>query len=277
MTIVPEIEMPGHSLAALAAYPELACTEGPFEVGMTWGVFDDIYCPSDETFEFLENVLSEVIELFPGELIHVGGDEAPKLRWEESEFVQQLMERERLSDEHAVQSWFIQRIERFLNSNGRRLIGWDEILEGGLAPNATVMSWRGTEGGIAAARQGHDVVMTPYSHVYFDYYQTEDRDNEPLAIGGFLPIDSVYLYEPVPEELTSAEAQHILGVQANVWTEYMKTADHVEYMLFPRMFALSEVAWSARERKDLDAFIDRLDWHLDRLEALGVNYRGPDR
>ena len=277
VTIVPEIEMPGHSLAALAAYPELACTEGPFEVGMTWGVFDDIYCPSDETFEFLENVLSEVIELFPGELIHVGGDEAPKLRWEESEFVQQLMERERLSDEHAVQSWFIQRIERFLNSNGRRLIGWDEILEGGLAPNATVMSWRGTEGGIAAARQGHDVVMTPYSHVYFDYYQTEDQDDEPLAIGGFLPIDSVYLYEPVPEELTSAEAPHVLGVQANVWTEYMKTADHVEYMVFPRMFALSEVAWSAQERKDLDSFIERLDWHLDRLEALGVNYRGLDR
>ena len=227
VTIVPEIEMPGHSLAALAAYPEIACTDGPFEVGMRWGVFEDIYCPSDETFEFLENVLTEVIDLFPGELIHVGGDEAPKTRWEESEFVQLLKEREGLADEHEVQSWFIQRIERFLNANGRRLIGWDEILDGGLAPNATGMSWRGTVGGIEAARQGHDVVMTPYSHLYLDFYQTEDQEGEPLAIGG-LPLDTVYSYEPVPEELTPTEATHILGAQANVWTEYMKTEDHVD-------------------------------------------------
>ncbi len=276
VTIVPEIEMPGHSLAALAAYPELACTPGPFEVGMTWGVFEDIYCPSEETFTFLENVLTEVIELFPGELIHVGGDEAPKERWEESEFVQQLKEREGLADEHEVQSWFIQRIERFLNANGRRLIGWDEILEGGLAPNATVMSWRGAEGGIEAAGQGHDVVMTPYSHLYFDFYQAEDQEGEPFAIGGFLPLDTVYSYEPVPVELTPTEARHILGAQANVWTEYMTTEDHVEYMLLPRMLALSEVVWSPSERRDFDGFVSRLDWHFDRFDALGVNYRPLD-
>lgn len=276
VTIVPEIEMPGHSLAALAAYPELACTEGPFEVGMTWGVFEDIFCPSEETFEFLQGVLTEVIELFPGELIHVGGDEAPKVRWEQSDLVRRLKEREGLADEHEVQSWFIQRIEGFLNANGRRLIGWDEILDGGLAPNATVMSWRGIEGGIEAARQGHEVVMTPYSNLYFDYYQTEDQENEPPAIGGFLPLDSVYSYEPVPKQLTRAEASYILGVQANVWTEYMKTTDHVEYMVFPRMFALSEVAWSRHERKDLGHFLGRLGWHFNRLEALGVNYRPLD-
>ena len=276
VTIVPEIEMPGHSLAVLAAYPELACTPGPFEVGMTWGVFEDIYCPSEETFTFLENVLTEVIELFPGELIHVGGDEAPKERWKESEFVQELMEREGLVDENEVQSWFIRRIERFLNANGRRLIGWDEILEGGLAPNATVMSYRGTIGGIEAARQGHDVVMTPYSHLYFDFYQTEDQESEPLAIGGFLPLDTVYSYEPVPAELTPTEARHILGAQANVWTEYMTTEAYVEYMVFPRMLALSEVVWSPTDSRDFDGFVERLDWHFDRLEALGVNYRPLD-
>ncbi len=277
VTIVPEIEMPGHSLAALAAYPELACTDGPFAVAMTWGVFEDIYCPSDETFEFLQNVLAEVMELFPGELIHIGGDEAPKVRWEESELVQRLKEREGLADEDEVQSWFIRRIERFLNANGRRLIGWDEILDGGLAPNATVMSWRGTVGGVEAARQGHDVVMTPNSHLYFDYYQSEDQESEPFAIGGFLPLDTVYAYEPVPEELTPAEATHVLGAQANVWTEYMKTWDHVEYMVFPRLFALSEVVWSARARRDFGHFTARLDWHLDRLDALGANYRPLDR
>lgn len=276
VTIIPEIEMPGHSQAALAAYPELGCTEGPFEVAMTWGVFEDIYCPHEETFEFLETVLAEVIELFPGEYIHIGGDEAPKTRWEESDFVQALMQREGLVDEHAVQSWFIRRIERFLNDNGKRMIGWDEILEGGLAPNATVMSWRGTIGGIEASRMGHDVVMTPYSHLYLDYYQSEDQENEPFAIGGFLPLDTVYSYEPVPEQLRAADAAHIIGVQANVWTEYMKTGEHVEYMLFPRMFALSEIAWSPKESKNYEDFLRRLSWHFDRLDALGVNYRPLD-
>lgn len=276
ITIVPEIEMPGHSQAALAAYPELACTEGPFEVAQTWGVFEDIYCPYEETFTFLETVLAEVMELFPGEYIHIGGDEAPKSRWEESEYVQRLMQREGFVEEAQVQSWFIRRIERFLSDNGRRLIGWDEILEGGLAPNATVMSWRGTIGGIEAARMGHDVVMTPYSHLYFDYYQSQDTAAEPFAIGGFLPLDTVYSYDPVPHQLREGDAAHIIGVQANVWTEYMKTPEHVEYMLLPRMFALSEVAWSPLETKDFEGFTARLDWHLARLDALGINYRPLD-
>jgi len=277
VTIIPEIEMPGHSQAVLAAYPELACTEGPFEVAMTWGVFEDIVCPSEETFEFFETVLAEVIELFPGEYVHVGGDEAPKTRWEESDFVQQLMQREGFVDEMQVQSWFIARIERFLNDNGKRLIGWDEILEGGLAPNATVMSWRGTVGGIEAARMGHDVVMTPYANLYLDYYQSEDQEAEPFAIGGFLPLDTVYAYDPVPEQLRAGDAAHIIGAQANVWTEYMKTAEHVEYMVFPRMFALSEIVWSPKAAKDYDDFVARLGWHFERLDALGVNYRPLDR
>ncbi len=187
------------------------------------------------------------------------------------------MRREGLTDEMQLQSWFIRRIERFLNENGRRLIGWDEILEGGLAPDATVMSWRGTKGGIEAARMGHDVVMTPTSHLYLDYYQSEDRDNEPLAIGGFLPLETVYGYDPVPEVLSDAEAAHVIGVQANVWTEYMKTPEHVEYMVFPRLFALSEIAWSLAEGKDYGGFLHRLDRHLERLDALGVNYRPLDR
>ena len=207
----------------------------------------------------------------------MGGDEAPKQRWEESEFVQQLKEQEGLADENEVQSWFIRRIERFLNANGRRLIGWDEILDGGVAPNATVMSYRGTVGGIEAARQGHDVVMTPYSHLYFDFYQTTDQEAEPLAISGFLPLDTVYSYEPVPTELTPTEATHILGAQANVWTEYMTTEDYVEYMVFPRMLALSEVVWSPGESRDFGGFVERLDWHFERFEALGVNYRPLDR
>ena len=276
VTIIPEIEMPGHAQAALAAYPELACTEGPFEVAMTWGVFEDIYCPYEETFEFLENVLAEVIELFPGEYIHIGGDEAPKTRWEESDYVRDLMVREGYNDVEQVQGYFIRRIERFLNANGKRLIGWDEILEGGLPPNATVMSWRGNLGGIEASRRGHDVVMTPYSHLYFDYYQSENQDAEPFAIGGFLPLDTVYSYEPVPRQLRDRDKARIIGAQANVWTEYMKTEEHVEYMLLPRMLALSEVVWSPAEAKDYQSFLERIDWHLARFDAMGVNYRPLD-
>jgi hexosaminidase len=273
VTIIPEIEMPGHSQAALAAYPQLGCTDGPFEVAMTWGVFEDIYCPYEETFEFLETVLSEVIELFPGEYIHIGGDEAPKTSWEDSEFVQRFMQREGYIDEIQVQGWFVRRIERFLKANGKRLIGWDETLEGGLPPDATVMSYRGTVGGIAAARQGHDVVMTPESFLYFDYYQSEDVASEPFAIGGLLPLEKVYTYDPVPPQLRELEASHIIGAQANVWSEYMKTTDHVEYMVFPRLFALSEVVWSPAEARSYDGFLKRIPWHFDRLDALGVNYR----
>ncbi|MBK92190.1 MAG: beta-N-acetylglucosaminidase [Gemmatimonadetes bacterium] len=275
--IIPEIEMPGHATAALAAYPKLGCTEGPFEVAMTWGIFEDIYCPYEETFEFLENVLLEVIELFPGDYIHIGGDEAPKARWEESEYVQDLMVREGFNDVEQVQGYFIRRIDKFLNEHGKRLIGWDEIIEGGLPPNATVMSWRGTIGGIEASRRGHDVVMTPYSHLYLDYYQSADQENEPFAIGGFLPLDTVYSYEPVPSQLRERDKNRIIGAQANVWTEYMKTGEHVEYMLLPRMLALAEVVWSPAEAKDFTSFLKRIEWHLDRFDALGVNYREPDQ
>ncbi|MDP2956913.1 MAG: family 20 glycosylhydrolase [Longimicrobiales bacterium] len=275
VTIVPEIELPGHSLAALAAYPELGCTAGPFEVGTRWGIFEDIFCPKEETFAFLEGVLTEVMELFPGEYVHIGGDEAPKARWEASQVAQDVIRREGLADEHELQSWFIRRIERFLNANGRRLIGWDEILEGGLAPNATVMSWRGTQGGIDAARQGHDVVMTPTSHMYFDFYQG-DPAQEPLAIGGNLPLERVYAFEPVPEDLTPAEGRRVLGAQGNVWTEYMLSEDQVEYMVFPRVLALSEVVWSPAGARDFDAFAHRLPWHFERLDASGIRYRIPD-
>ncbi len=276
VTVIPEIEMPGHSVAALAAYPELACTDGPFEVATVWGVMEDIYCPHERTFEFLEGVLSEVIELFPSPYIHIGGDEAPKTRWEESEVAQEVMRREGLADEAELQSWFIRRIERFLLAHDRRIIGWDEILEGGLAPEATVMSWRGVAGAIDAARQGHDVVMTPTSHMYFDYYQSEDQAAEPLAIGGFLPLDKVYSFEPVPPDLTEQEARHVLGAQGNLWTEYITTPAQAEYMAFPRALALAEVTWSPKSSRDWEGFMDRLPAQLDRLEALGVNFRTPD-
>jgi hexosaminidase len=274
ITVVPEVEMPGHSVAALAAYPELGCTSGPFEVFTRWGVSEDVYCPHERTFEFLENVLGEVLELFPSRYIHVGGDEVPRTRWRASPEAQQVMRREGLRDEDELQSWFLRRIERFLSSRGRRLVGWDEILEGGLAPNSTVMSWRGTAGGIAAARAGHDVVMTPTSHLYFDYYQGDPRF-EPFAIGGFVPLERVYSFEPIPDELTPVESGRILGAQGNVWTEYMRTSERVEYMALPRMLALAEVAWSPREARDWDSFVARLPARLAELDRLGVNYRVP--
>ena len=271
VTVIPEIELPGHSQAVLAAYPELACTEGPFEVATAWGVMEDVFCPKEETFEFLENVLTEVMELFPSKYIHIGGDECPKKRWEESAFCQDLIKKEGLKDEHELQSWFIQRIEKFLNSKGRKIIGWDEILEGGLAPDATVMSWRGVQGGIEAAKQKHDVIMTPTSFCYLDYYQSRNP-NEPLAIGGYLPLEKVYSYDPIPEELTEEEAKHILGVQGNVWTEYIKTPEQCEYMAFPRGIAIAENGWTNFDQKDYDDFASRLANQLPRLEALEVNF-----
>ena len=276
ITIVPEIEMPGHSLAALAAYPELACTEGPFEVGTQWGVYEDIYCPSEKTFQFLEDVLTEVVDLFPGPYVHIGGDEAPKTRWKESKLAQEVIKRENLKGEFELQSYFIRRIEKFLISKNRKLIGWDEILEGGLAPEATVMSWRGEEGGIEAAEQGHDVVMTPGFVCYFDHYQG-DPEKEPLAIGGHTTLKDVYDYEPVPGSLSDDKRSHVLGAQANVWTEYMKTSDHVEYMVFPRMLALSETVWSKEGSKDWERFIAKLPKHFDILDTKKVNYRKPDQ
>jgi len=274
VTVIPEIEMPGHAVAALAAYPELACTAGPFDVATVWGVTEDIYCPSERTFAFLEDVLTEVLELFPSPYIHIGGDEVPKRRWKESPLAQEIIRREGLHDEAELQSWFIRRIETFLHAHGRRLIGWDEILEGGLAPDATVMSWRGVDGGIAAARQGHDVVMTPGSHLYFDHYQGP-RETEPLAIGGFTPLWRVYEFEPVPPDLTADEGRHVLGAQANVWTEYITTPEQVEYMALPRLLALAEVVWSPQGARDWDDFSARLPTQLRRLDALGVHYRIP--
>jgi hexosaminidase len=274
VTVIPEIEMPGHSLAALSAYPELACTPGPFAAATRWGIFPDIYCPTEETFGFLEDVLAEVMAIFPSRYIHIGGDEAPKERWEESAEAQAVIEREGLADEHELQSYFIRRIEQFLIANGRRLIGWDEILEGGLAPEATVMSWRGIQGGIEAAQQGHDVIMTPTSHAYFDYYQG-DPEVEPIAIGGFLPLQRVYSFEPIPDELTAEQAKHVLGAQANVWTEFMKTPEKVEYMAYPRALAMAEVAWSPAEARDFDDFERRLPAALERLDAMGVDFRIP--
>lgn len=275
VTVIPEIEMPGHARAALAAYPELACTPGPFEVATRWGVFEDVFCPSERTFAFLEGVLAEVMELFPGPYIHVGGDEVPKARWRESELAQEVIRREGLADEDELHGWFIGRIGEFLRRHGRRLIGWDEILDGGLPEGATVMSWRGTAGGIEAARRGHDVIMSPTSHLYFDYYQG-DPATEPLAIGGRLPLERVYAFEPVPGELTAAEARHVLGPQANLWTEYVKTPAHLEYMLFPRLLALAEVAWSPRGARDRASFEARLPAALETLDRLGVHYRIPE-
>jgi hexosaminidase len=272
VTIIPEIEMPGHSLAALAAYPELSCTGGPFEVGKKWGVFDDVYCPKEETFTFLENVLSEVLALFPSEYIHIGGDECPKTRWKSCAHCQKLIKVKGLKDEHELQSYFIQRIEKFVNSKGRKIIGWDEILEGGLAPNAAVMSWRGTEGGIAAAKQKHYVVMTPGSHCYFDHYQGKP-ENEPLAIGGFTSLEKVYNFNPMPKELDLEEQKYILGAQANVWTEYILTSEQVEYMIMPRMSALAEVLWGTANPENYFDFKTRLQAQENWLKNNNINYR----
>jgi len=272
VTVIPEIELPGHSQAVLAAYPELGCTGGPYKVSTTWGVRAEVYCAGrDETFEFLQNVMDEVVELFPSKYIHIGGDECPKSRWKKCPVCQQRIKDEHLEDEHELQSYFIQRMEKYLLGKDRYIIGWDEILEGGLAPQATVMSWRGVSGGITAAKQKHDVIMTPNSHCYLDHYQSDPK-TEPLAIGGFLPLEKVYSYEPIPEELTKEEEKYILGVQGNVWTEYMKTPEYVEYMAFPRAIALSEVGWSVREQKDFSDFKKRLQNHNKRLDRLHVNY-----
>ena len=271
ITIIPEIEMPGHATAALAAYPELGCEPNKdYQVQTTWGIFEDIYCPSEKTFTFLEDVLTEVMELFPSEYIHIGGDEAPKKAWKNSELAQQVIEREGLKNEHELQSYFITRMEKFLNKNGRHIIGWDEILEGGLAPNATVMSWRGIAGGIKAAKQGHDVIMTPNSHLYLDYYQAPP-ESEPLAIGGYIPLQKTYNYEPVPDTLTREQAKYILGAQGNVWTEYIHSGNKVEYMAYPRASALSEVVWSPKSSRNWDDFLRRLQTQFKRFEVLEVN------
>jgi len=286
ITIIPEIEMPGHGSAAIAAYPQLSCFPDKStviakgvkwsgdstgkQVQQSWGVYPDVFCPSEYTFTFLENVLDEVMQLFPSKYIHIGGDECPKEYWKLSPFCQQLIKDKDLKDEHGLQSYFIGRIEKYLNSKGRNIIGWDEILEGGLAPNATVMSWRGEAGGIEAAKQHHNVIMTPTTYVYFDYSQAKNEDS--LSIGGYLPLETVYKYEPLPAQLTADEQKYILGGQANVWSEYMANDKKVEYKVFPRLSALSEVLWSTKENKDWSNFQTRLQTQYKRYDLWKVSY-----
>ena len=277
--VIPEIDLPGHMLGALAAYPELGCTGGPYEVWTRWGVSDDVLCAGNESiYGFLEDVLTEVCELFPYEYIHIGGDECPKVRWETCPKCQAKIKELKLKDkdgekaEHFLQSYVISRMEKFLNEKGRKIIGWDEILEGGIAPNATIMSWRGEKGGIEAARQGHDVIMTPNSYYYLDYYQSEDIANEPFGIGGYLPVEKCYSYEPAENDLTPEQKKHILGIQGNMWTEYVATEDHLQYMILPRLAALSECQWCNVETKDWDRFSAAAVRFCKMYEVMGYSY-----
>ena len=271
ITIIPEIDMPGHQLAALATYPELGCTGGPYDVWGQWGVADDVICAGNEkSMQFLEDVLSEVIDLFPSEYIHVGGDEAGKSAWKKCPKCQALMKEKGMKNVDELQSYMIHRAEEFLNSKDRKLIGWDEILEGGLAPEATVMSWRGEDGGIKSARMGHDVVMTPGNYMYLDFYQADPK-TQPYAIGGYTPIKKVYSYDPVPaDSLTAEECQHILGVQANTWTEYIQTPEHLEYMMFPRALAVAEIGWTPQELRTWEDFKLRMNAHISKLQGMGI-------
>lgn len=271
--VVPEIEMPAHVMSAIASYPELSCFETPIGVpsGGVWPI-TEIYCAGKETtFEFLENVLLEVIELFPSKYIHVGGDEATKSNWAKCSHCKKRMKSEGLHDVEQLQSYFIKRMEKFINSHDRKLIGWDEILEGGLAPDATVMSWRGVKGGVEAAKQGHDVVMTPGTHCYFDHYQGPQNE-EPLAWGGYSPLSKVYTFDPIVDEMTEVEAKHVLGGQANLWAEQIPTESHSQYMIFPRLAALAETVWSPKELRDWDNFSERITSMFNRYEYLGINY-----
>ena len=277
--VIPEVDLPGHMLAALAAYPELGCTGGPYEVCPEWGIFEDVLCiGNDKTFEFLEGVMEEIIDIFPSRYIHIGGDECPRTRWQSCPKCQARIKAEGLkadknhTAEDRLQSYCMTRIEKFLNAHGRQIIGWDEILDGDVAPNATVMSWRGMEGGIKAAQLGHDVIMVPTSYAYLDYYQTDDLTDEPFGIGGYVPVEKVYSLEPVPATLTAEQAKHILGAQANLWTEYILTPEHAEYMILPRIAALCEVQWTQPEKKDFQDFAKRLVSLMKLYQRDGLNY-----
>jgi len=279
ITVIPEVDLPGHILAVLAAYPEFGCTGGPYEVCPRWGIFDDVLCVGNEdAMVFLEEILEEVTELFPSELIHIGGDEAPRVRWKACPKCQARIKKEGLkadgkhTAEDRLQTYCMKRMEKLLNAKGRRVIGWDEILEGDVAPNATVMSWRGMEGGIEASRLGHDVIMTPSPYLYFDYYQTENIKDKQLAIGRLITVEKVYSFEPVPAELNKEERKHILGAQANLWTEYIPTTERAEYMIMPRMAALAEVQWTQPEKKDYINFAKRLPQLLKIYQNEGYNY-----
>ena len=279
INVVPEIDMPGHMLGALASYPELGCTGGPYQVWRQWGVSDDVLCMgNDKTFEFITDVLNEIMDIFPSKYIHIGGDECPKTNWKKCEKCQAriaslgLKADEHHSAEERLQSYFISYAEKVVNKKGRRMIGWDEILEGGLAPDATVMSWRGMSGGIAAAKMDHDVIMTPNSHLYFDHYQTKETKTEPLAIGGNSPVEKVYNFDPIPGELNAAQRSRIVGVQANLWTEYVPNFRHAEYMVLPRMAALCEVQWSLAYKKDYENFLKRLPTLVEVYKLYNYNY-----
>lgn len=279
ITVIPEIDLPGHMQAALTAYPELGCTGGPYDVWTIWGVSEDVLCAgNDKTLDFIDGVLAEIIEIFPSEYIHVGGDECPKVRWEKCPKCQARIKALKLKKdakhtaEEKLQSFIISHAEKFLNDHGRQIIGWDEILEGGLAPNATVMSWRGIAGGIEAAKLKHDVIMTPNTYMYFDYYQSKDVENEPMAIGGYVPLEKVYSFEPFAPSLTPEEQKYIIGVQANLWTEYVPEYKQVEYMELPRLSALAEVQWTMPEKKDYDDFIARIPSMLNIYQMKGYNF-----
>ncbi len=279
VTVIPEIEMPGHALAALQAYPELGCSGGPYDAAQTWGVFDDVFCAGkDQTFEFLQGVLDEVIAIFPAEYIHIGGDECPKAEWKKCPHCQKRIKDHHLKDEHELQSYFVQRMEKYVNSKGRKIIGWDEILEGGLAPNATVMSWRGDAGGIAAASEGHDVIMTPNSYgLYLDHKQGPDKNREPLSIGGYSTMEKIYGSDPVPHQLEESKRKHVKGVQGNVWTEYIETPNKVEFTILPRLFALSEIAWTDPAHKNWKEFSQtRVARELARIDQTVTRYRVPE-
>ncbi len=278
ITVIPEIDLPGHMVAALAAYPELGCTGGPYEVWTRWGVADDVLCVGkEETFTFLQDVLTEMLDIFPSEYIHIGGDECPKIRWQECPRCQARIKELGLKGhgditaEQELQCYVTARIQKFLNEHGRKIIGWDEILEGDLAEGATVMSWRGTQGGIEAAKRGFDVIMTPNSHMYIDYYQSQERDKEPLCIGGLVTVPKLYSYEPY-EGMAPGTEDHILGVQANLWTEYITSPEFLEYMLLPRLCALSEVQWCNADRKDYNRFDASLDHTFRMLDVMGYTY-----
>ena len=272
--IIPEIDMPGHTASLIASYPELGTSEEEVKVKTTWGVQDEILKPTENTFNFLDNLFREVAELFPSNYIHIGGDEARKKQWEESEEVQKIMKDLEIEEEDSLQTYFVSRVENILRKYNKKLIGWDEIIEGGLIADATVMSWRGEEGGIIAAQSGNNAIMTPTSHMYFDYYQA--KTGEPLAIRGLITLDKVYSYEPIPEGLDINEATKILGAQANVWTEYIKKPEMVEYMSVPRMTALSEIVWSKRKGRDIDEFRKRLNFFRYFLDKKDINYRKND-
>lgn len=272
ITIIPEIELPGHALAALASYPELGCTGGPYEVCQMWGVFSEVFCPGNEkTFEFWEGVLEEVAELFPGEIIHIGGDECPRDAWKKCKKCQARMKKEKLKEEGDLQNYVVHRIEEFMKTKGKRILGWDEILEGDVSKTAIVMSWRGKKGGIEGAKRGNEVVMVPNDYAYFDYYQAKPVENEPFGIGGYVPVEKVYSLDPT-EGLTPEEGEKIIGVQANLWAEYIKTFSHAQYMLLPRMAAIAEVGWTPLARKDYDNFLKRAKLMTQRYEALGYNF-----